>query len=93
MIDTAVIYALTAADVLQAWPCARNRPRSFRDWCGPLIVLSGQRPLPDLAGAGSGIASPSLRGSEAPKFTPLALSRATAWPPPITPEYAPCKWI
>lgn len=33
---------------------------------------------------GSGMASPSLRGSEAPKFTLVEKSRRTAWPPPMS---------
>src|SRR5579872_3883341 len=37
----------------------------------------------------SAMASPSFRGSDAPKFTPLAKSRSTACPPPIVLEYAP----
>src|ERR1700732_1652854 len=38
---------------------------------------------------GSGIAAPSFRGSEAPKFTPVEKSRRTAWPPPTFCEKAP----
>ena len=35
-------------------------------------------------GIGSGIAAPSLRGSDAPKFTLLETFRNTAWPPPTS---------
>jgi hypothetical protein len=37
-------------------------------------------------GSGSGTAAPSLRGSEAPNFTPVEELYRTAWPPPISVE-------
>src|SRR6185369_17444848 len=42
---------------------------------------------------GSGTAAPSLRGSEAPWFTPVASSRITACPPPTRLEKAPRRSI
>ena len=40
---------------------------------------------------GSGIAEPSARESEAPKFTPVEVSRITALPRPIVVECAPSR--
>src|SRR4051794_29400505 len=83
--DRGELFLRQAADELdQGLGRAARRDRD-RD-----IARAGHL-LPGSAGTAgcSGMAAPSVRGSDAPKFTPRLASRMTASPFPITLEYGP----